>query len=295
VPVSGQVPSVGTRTEVAYDPDRPAHAIIPGAAVLAETDRARDGVLFTALIAVLVLLTDAWLLLSRRRAARRPASELTVRRVTMRKGLLARTWLEAEIRNPTGTGAASPGRPASTNQSRLVDANQSRSTSINQNQSANSNQSQSVSANQSRSASASQSRLGGGVWIPVYFEPEVLRLPAPATVTMRGDPRRHRLVVIDLPGGGRLYPSGRVRRTEPPGRRTDSPARPDAYTEARATAANRWRQQLRVDAALAVPAPLIGVLWAYLDDGGITSWLGATALAAATALWWAAVRGSDPA
>jgi hypothetical protein len=101
--------------------------------------------------------------------------------------------------------------------------------------------------------------------------------------------------VIDLPGGQRLYPSGRARRTEPPGRRTDSPTRPDAYTEARATEANRWRRQLRTDAALVVPAPVIGVLWAYLDDGGITSWLGATALAAAAALWWAAIRGSDPA
>jgi hypothetical protein len=51
---------------------------------------------------------------------------------------------------------------------------------------------------------------------------------------------------------------------------------------------------LRIDAALLVPAPLLGILWAYLDDGGLLGWLGATAVAAVLALWWAAIRGADP-
>jgi hypothetical protein len=225
VPISGSTPQVGTPTEVAYDPADPANAIIPGAAVLTAADRSRDGVLFTALLAAMVLLTDAWLLITRRRAACRPPSELKIRRITMRRGLLTRTWLETDH-----------------------------------------------------------------VWIPVYFEPELLMLPAPTTVTAHG----RRLIAVDLPDGRKLYPSGRTRTTEPPGRRTDSPTHPDSHTETRARTANRWRNQLRVDAALVVPAPLIGALWAYLDNGGIASWLGATALAAAAALWWAAIRGSDP-
>jgi hypothetical protein len=49
-----------------------------------------------------------------------------------------------------------------------------------------------------------------------------------------------------------------------------------------------------VDAALLVPAPLISLLWTYLDNSGLTGWLGATAITAAAALWWAAIRGSDP-
>jgi hypothetical protein len=229
VPISGSTPPVGTPTEVAYDPADPANAIIPGAAVLTAADRSRDGVLFTALVAAMVLLTDAWLLITRRTAAHRLPSELKVRRITMRKGLLTRTWLETDH-----------------------------------------------------------------VWIPVYFEPELLMLPAPTTVTAHGNPAQHRLIAVDLPDGRTLYPSGRTRTTEPPGRRTDSPTHPDAYTETRARTASRWRNQLWVDAALVVPAPLIGALWAYLDNGGIMSWLAATALTGAAALWWAAIRGSDP-
>jgi hypothetical protein len=225
VPVTGAVPAAGTHTQVAYNPANPTQAIIPGAAVLTEADRSRDGILFAALVAALAVLADTWLLTTRRQAARRPARDLIIRRISMRRGLMARTWLETE------------------------DAH----------------------------------------WIPVYFDPAVLTLPAPVQVRAHGN----RLIAVDVPGAT-LYPSGPARRTEPPGRRTDSPTQPDAYTAARATTAARWRHQLRVDAALLVPAPLVGALWTYLDDGGLTGWLGATAVTAAVALWWAAVRGSDP-
>lgn len=233
VPLIGNVPAAGTRTQIAYDPEHPADMIIPGATVLTEADRSRDGVLFAGLVAVLVLLVDGWLLVTRRLAARRPATRVTVRRISMRRGLLARTWLETD-----------------------------------------------------------------GAWLPVYFEPDVLLLPAPVDVTVHGDPTGNRLVavVLDPAHGGRtLYPSGRVRTTEPSGRRTDSPTQPDAYTADRAAAAGRLRRQLLVDSALAVPAPVIGVGWAYLDDGGVSGWFGAAVLTAALALWWAAIRGSDPA
>jgi hypothetical protein len=232
VPMTGTVPAVGTRTQVAYDPGSPGDAVIPGAASLTEADRARDGVLFACLVGIAVVVVDGWLLGTRRRAALRAATEVSVRRVVLRRGLLARTWLEVTGPKP--------------------------------------------------------------LWIPVHFEPDVLLLPAPVAVTVRGNAARDRLVVAELPGGGRLYPSGRVRRVEPPGRRTDSPSEPDSYARARADAAGRWRRQLRVDAALLVPAPPVGLLWAYLDDGGVTAWLGASVLVAAVALWWAAIRGSDP-
>ena len=225
VPLTGTIPSPGTRTQIAYNPADPAQAIIPGATLLTDADRSRDGVLFAALVAALVLLTNGWLLATRWRAARQPPRGLVVRRISMRRGLMARTWLETDDQR----------------------------------------------------------------WIPVYFDPAVLSLPAPIAVQARGS----RLIAVEIPGGT-LYPSGRVRRIEPPGRRTDSPAQPDAYTADRAATANRWRHQLRVDAALLVPAPLIGLLWTYLDNSGLTGWLGATAITAAAALWWAAIRGSDP-
>lgn len=125
-------------------------------------------------------------------------------------------------------------------------------------------------------------------WIPVYFDPALITLPAPAEVALRGDRR-----MVALIGDRAVPPSGRVRSTEPRGRRVDNPARPDSDTARRAREATLWRQ-LRVDLALAIPAPLVGLFWAYLDGGGVGSWAGATAVAAAVGLWTGAYRGSDP-
>jgi hypothetical protein len=130
-------------------------------------------------------------------------------------------------------------------------------------------------------------------WIPVYFEPALITLPTPTAVALHGDPRRNRLVaaVID---GVVLYPSGRVLRDDPRGRRVDNPSVVDDSVRARAATALGLLPQLRADAVLIVPAPLIGLLWAFLDGGGVWSWLGATVITAALALWLAAIRGSDP-
>lgn len=129
-------------------------------------------------------------------------------------------------------------------------------------------------------------------WIPVHFDPILLTLPAPVAVRVHGDPRAHRLVAAEVAGIW-LYPSGPVRATEPPGRRIDSPAQPDEPAQPDA-ARPGWRRQLRADAALLTPAPIVGLLWAFLDGGGVRTWACATALAAALAIWWAALRGSDP-
>ncbi len=134
-------------------------------------------------------------------------------------------------------------------------------------------------------------------WIPVYFDPVLAELPAPVQVRLYGDLRRDRLVAVEVTGAdGRpvtLYPSGRVAGTEPLGRRIDSPSHPDEHALAKAARAG-LRRQLRVDAALMVPAPLVGLFWTYVAAGGVPSWAGATALVMTLALWWAALRGSDP-
>ncbi|MFB9907442.1 DUF3592 domain-containing protein [Allokutzneria oryzae] len=130
-------------------------------------------------------------------------------------------------------------------------------------------------------------------WIPVYFDPVLVRMPSPVEVTAYGDPRDDRLVAVEFDGTV-LYPSGATARTEPAGRRTDNPATPGDDAAERARAAGTVLRQLRADGALIVPAPLVGLFWSYLDVGGFPVWLGATLITAALALWWAAIRGSDP-
>jgi hypothetical protein len=126
-------------------------------------------------------------------------------------------------------------------------------------------------------------------WIPVHFDPVLMTLPAPAPVRLHGDPRRNRLLTVEADGVW-LHPAGPARAGEPPGRRIDSPTLPDTD----GLPATGWRRQLRADAALVTPAPVVGLLWAFLDGGGVLTWACATALTAALALCWAALRGSDP-
>ncbi|WP_330277640.1 hypothetical protein OG205_19430 [Lentzea sp. NBC_00516] len=120
-------------------------------------------------------------------------------------------------------------------------------------------------------------------WLPVYYDPVLVTLPSPASVELRGG----RVAVID---GVTLYPSGRPVTKHPRGRRLDNPVRPDPETRApRGLAA-----QLRADAVFMVPAPVVGLFWAYLDGSGFTGWITATVIAGVLGLWWGAFRGSDP-
>ncbi|WP_433558101.1 hypothetical protein ACQPWY_05375 [Pseudonocardia xinjiangensis] len=136
-----------------------------------------------------------------------------------------------------------------------------------------------------------------GRWIPVHFDPVLVGLPSPTVVRLHGDPLRDRLVaatVTDADGEHPLVPSGPVRLDEPRGHRTDNPSRPDATVGARAAALARMTRQLQADLPLVVPAPFIGLLWTYVDRGGLLTWVAVTALTAALGLWLGAVRGSDP-
>jgi len=130
-------------------------------------------------------------------------------------------------------------------------------------------------------------------WIPVYFDPVLVTLPTPSTVSLFGDPRRHRLVAATVDGVV-LYPAGRVAKDDPRGRRVDNPSEIDSSVRARAVTTRGLLRQLRTDIVLIVPAPVVGLVWAFLDGSGFWSWLGASVITAALALWLAALRGSDP-
>ena len=133
----------------------------------------------------------------------------------------------------------------------------------------------------------------GDRWIPVHPDPVLAALPSPADVVLRGDPRRDRVVAAEV-DGRLLLPSGPVRRTEPRGWRTDNAAAPDAETLARSRTPVPLRRRLLADAPLLLGAPLAALLWTVVDGSGPVAWLGTTALLAALALFWAAVRGADP-
>lgn len=130
-------------------------------------------------------------------------------------------------------------------------------------------------------------------WIPVHFDPALAVLPSPATLRLRGDPLRDRLVAVEV-DGRILHPSGPVRAAEPRGSRVDNPAGPDASAHERAAVLGRLRRQLLADLPLTIPAPLVALLWTWVDGGGVATWAAATPLLAALALWFAAIRGSDP-
>ena len=131
----------------------------------------------------------------------------------------------------------------------------------------------------------------GSLWIPVFFDPALITMPTPTAATVH-DAGRRRVVVWE---GCRLLPSGRARRSEPPaGRLIDNPSRPDPDGPVRARAAARPARRIVLDAQFAVAAPFVGALWVYVAGGGLPAFAGATCVAAAVAVWLAAVRGSDP-
>ncbi|MEU6580035.1 hypothetical protein [Nocardia sp. NPDC046763] len=118
-------------------------------------------------------------------------------------------------------------------------------------------------------------------WLPVYFDPI---LP---TLTKSSAECSVRAVYLD---GHRLYPSGRLRDSEPPGRLIDNPVRPDPDALGR----DKFSRRLLLDAQSAVAAPFAALLWVYIAGGGPPAFAAAMVIAAVTATWLSAVRGSDP-
>ncbi|MFE5288040.1 hypothetical protein ACFRAQ_23980 [Nocardia sp. NPDC056611] len=122
---------------------------------------------------------------------------------------------------------------------------------------------------------------GRNRWLPVYFEPGLVTL-TPRTAEIGG-----RKVSVD---GRRMYPSGRVRDSEPVGRLVDNPERVDPEAIGRTGVGRR----VLLDAQSAVAGPFAGLLWVYVAGGGVGAFVAATMVGAATATWLSAVSGSDP-
>ncbi|MFE7798441.1 hypothetical protein [Nocardia sp. NPDC057440] len=126
---------------------------------------------------------------------------------------------------------------------------------------------------------------GRSRWLPVYFDPAMLAL-----TETTGEITDRSVHTDNL----RLYPSGRIRDTEPPGRLIDNPSRPDPEAPTLATSSTRPTRRLLLDAQSTVAAPFIALMWVYIANGGFTAFLAATTVAAACTIWLSAIRGSDP-
>ncbi|SSC24574.1 Hypothetical protein KLENKIAIHU_3190 [Klenkia terrae] len=129
---------------------------------------------------------------------------------------------------------------------------------------------------------------GRGVrWLPVHWSPELDRLRPGTAVTVHGDPATDPRV-LPVVDGQQLWPSGRLRRSEPRGDIRQAPVDPTAADVGMA-------RQLRGDVVAVALAPVVGLLWAYVDGSGPAGFAVATALAAAVLLWLPQLLGSSPA
>ncbi len=129
---------------------------------------------------------------------------------------------------------------------------------------------------------------GRGVrWVPVHWAPELDRMRADAPVQVHGDPATATRV-LPVVAGQQVWPSGRVRRTAPRGDVRQAPVDPDAPDQP-------LGRQLRGDAVAVVLAPVLGLLWAYVDGSGPAGFVVASVLAAALLFWLPQQLGSSPA
>jgi hypothetical protein len=124
-------------------------------------------------------------------------------------------------------------------------------------------------------------------WLPVHWAPELVRLAPGSLIEVRGDPARAGLV-LPVVDGAELWPSGRLRGRPPRGDRRVADPDPGA-------ADTGWGRQVRGDLVPVVIAPVLGLLWAYLDGAGPGGFAVATVLAAGVLFWLSQLFGSDPA
>jgi hypothetical protein len=123
-------------------------------------------------------------------------------------------------------------------------------------------------------------------WLPVHWAPEVSALAPGSRVELRGDPERNR-PVLPIIDGAEIWPAGRVRARAPRGEQHAAAADPGATAG--------WARQVRGDLAPLLAAPVLGLLWAYLDGSGAAGFVVATVVATVVLFWLLQLLGSDPA
>jgi len=129
-------------------------------------------------------------------------------------------------------------------------------------------------------------------WVSVHWDPVLETLAPGERALVHGRPARDRVVTFDI-DGTHVWQAGH-RRTRPPRGDIDREGVEPERTDRVVGTDLPLTKQFRADAGLLAAAPILGLLWAYVDDGGKVSFLLATALAGAALFWVPTVRGSDP-
>jgi hypothetical protein len=129
-------------------------------------------------------------------------------------------------------------------------------------------------------------------WISVHWDPVLDTLGPGEKALVHGRPTRDRVVTFDI-DGTHVWQAGR-RRSRPPRGDVDREGVDPERTDRVVGTDIPLTRQFRADAGLLAAAPILGLLWAYVDDGGKVSFLLATVLAGAALFWVPTVRGSDP-
>jgi hypothetical protein len=129
-------------------------------------------------------------------------------------------------------------------------------------------------------------------WVSVHWDPVLETLGPGDTALVHGRPARDRVLTFDI-DGTHVWQAGRRRLGPPRGEIDREGVDPESTDRVVGTDVPLSRQ-FRADAGLLAAAPILGILWAYVDDGGRESFVLATALAGAALFWIPSVRGSDP-
>jgi hypothetical protein len=136
-------------------------------------------------------------------------------------------------------------------------------------------------------------------WVPVHWEPALDSVPAKTPCTVHGGPGTDRVVAVDVHGTP-VWQSGRKRAVPPPGEVVTAAPPSSKAARRRTEEAAGVRspaglaRQLRADAPLLTVAPMLGLLWAYLDSSGLAGFVGSTLLMACVLFWLPSIFGSDP-
>jgi hypothetical protein len=129
-------------------------------------------------------------------------------------------------------------------------------------------------------------------WVSVHWDPVLETLAPGETALVHGRPDRNRVLTFDI-DGTHVWQAGRRRLGPPRGEVDREGIEPESTDRVVGTDVPLTRQ-FRADAGLLAAAPILGILWAYVDDGGRESFVLATARAGAALFWVPTVRGSDP-